>query len=84
MMQMADPSEAGDEASDATCSAEMGAAADAHLAAFATTIEEDEAKLAAAGGGLTPRMEMCIRYRLLQKQNIMAFKRFLDKVAAVA
>jgi hypothetical protein len=25
-------------------------------------------------------MEMCVRYRLLQKQNIVAFKRFLDKV----
>jgi hypothetical protein len=81
------------EASDAACLAEMGAAADAQLAAFATTAEEDEALLAAAGagagaggggggggGGMTPRMEMCVRYRLLQKQNIVAFKRFLDKV----
>jgi hypothetical protein len=27
---------------------------------------------------MTARMEMCVRYRLMQKQNIQAFVRFLD------
>jgi hypothetical protein len=27
---------------------------------------------------MTSRMEMCVRYRLLQKRNIEAFVRFLD------
>lgn len=86
MMQMADPSEAGDDASDAACLAEMGAAAETQLAAYATTAEEDEALLASGGAieKMTPRMEMCVRYRLLQKRNIAAFKRFLDEVAAAA
>ena len=82
MMRLADPSEAGDEASDAACVAEMAAAADAMLTAFATTAEEDEALLAGGAGEMTPRMEMCVRYRLLQKENIAAFKRFLAKIDA--
>jgi hypothetical protein len=59
-------------------------------AGFATTIEEDEALLAGAGAGtgaggggaaMTPRMAMCVQYRLLQKQNVLAFQRFLDALA---
>ena len=83
MMRMADPSEAGDDASDAACISDMIAATETQLAAFPTTIEEDEALLEVTGG-MTSRMEMCVRYRLLQKQNIAAFRRFLDKVASSA
>ena len=63
----------------------MAAAVEAQLAKYPTTAEEDEALLAASGDGdMTPRMEMCVRYRLLQKQNVEAFKRFLDEVVTPA
>ena len=48
------------------------------LAGFATAAEEDEAVL--EQGGMAARMEMCVRYRLLQKRNLQAFQRFLDAV----
>lgn len=82
MLAMADPTGAGDDASDAACVAEMDAAAEAILDGFPTTEEEDRALVEA--GGMSPRMEMCVRYRMLQKQNVTAFRRFLEAVTREA
>ena len=49
---------------------------------FPTTEEEDRALVEA--GGMSPRMEMCVRYRMLQKQNVTAFRRFLEAVTREA
>ena len=35
-------------------------------------------------GDMSPRMEMCVRYRMLQKQNVTAFRRFLEAVTREA
>ena len=82
MLAMADPTGAGDDASDAACVAEMDAAAEAILDGFPTTEDEDRALVEA--GGMSPRMEMCVRYRMLQKQNVTAFRRFLEAVTREA
>ena len=42
------------------------------------TAADDEAALAEGAPAMTARMEMCVRYRLMQKRNIEAFVRFLD------
>ena len=82
MLAMADPTGAGDDGSDAACVAEMDAAAEAILDGFPTTEEEDRALVEA--GDMSPRMEMCVRYRMLQKQNVTAFRRFLEAVTREA
>ena len=79
MMTMANPlDDAGDAQSDKQCVAAMRDAANATLDAFPTNAAEDEALLEKEASGMTSRMEMCVRYRLLQKRNIEAFVRFLD------
>jgi hypothetical protein len=79
MMTMANPlDDAGDAQSDKKCVAAMRDAANALLASFPTNAAEDEALLEKEASGMTSRMEMCVRYRLLQKRNIEAFARFLD------
>ena len=79
MMTMSNPTEsAGDAQSDLRCVAAMRDAANAALDAFPTAAADDEAALADGARDMTARMEMCVRYRLLQKRNIEAFVRFLD------
>ena len=79
MMTMSNPTEsAGDAQSDLRCVAAMRDAANAALDAFPTAAADDEAALADGARDMTARMEMCVRYRLMQKQNIQAFVRFLD------
>ena len=79
MMTMANPrDDAGDVQSDLRCVGAMRDAANQTLDAFPTAAAEDEALLAEGAPGMTSRMEMCVRYRLLQKRNIEAFVRFLD------
>jgi hypothetical protein len=79
MMTMSNPQEsAGDAQSDLRCVAAMRDAANAALDAFPTAAADDEAALADGAPAMTARMEMCVRYRLMQKQNIQAFVRFLD------
>ena len=79
MMTMSNPTEsAGDTKSDLRCVAAMRDAANAALDAFPTAADDDEAALADGARDMTARMEMCVRYRLMQKRNIQAFVRFLD------
>ena len=79
MMTMSNPTEsAGDAQSDLRCVAAMRDAANAALDAFPTAAADDEAALADGARDMTARMEMCVRYRLMQKRNIQAFVRFLD------
>ena len=82
MMQMANPvDDSADKAADLACVGAMRDAADAKLASFPTTAEEDEATLSA--GGLGERMGMCVEYRLSVKRNVEAFRRFLAKMEEV-
>ena len=79
MMTLANPQDdAGNAQSDLRCVVAMRDAAKQTLDAFPTAAAEDEALLAEGASGMTSRMEMCVRYRLLQKRNIKAFMRFLD------
>jgi len=72
MMTMADPTDAGDAATDLACE---------RLRGWPTTAEEDEDALAGGGGAqLSPRAELCVRYRLAQKRNVLGWARFLDRV----
>ena len=82
MMQMANPvDDSADKAADLACVGAMRGAADAKLASFPTTAEEDEATLSA--GELGERMGMCVEYRLSVKRNVEAFRRFLAKMEEV-
>ena len=79
MMTMSNPTTSeGDAQSDLRCVAAMRDAANAALDAFPTAAADDEAALADGAPAMTTRMEMCVRYRLMQKRNIQAFVRFLD------
>ena len=79
MMTMSNPTTSeGDAQSDLRCVAAMRDAANAALDAFPTAAADDEAALAEGAPAMTARMEMCVRYRLMQKRNIEAFVRFLD------
>jgi hypothetical protein len=81
MMALANPTGAGDDTSDLNAIEAMRTASDTCLNSFPTTIEEDELLLSSHGveKTMTPRFEMCVRYRLSQKRNVVAFTRFLDK-----
>lgn len=82
MMQMANPvDDSADKAADLACIGAMRGAADAKLASFPTTAEEDEVALSA--GELGERMRMCVEYRLSVKRNVEAFGRFLAKMEEV-
>ena len=82
MMQMANPvDDSADKAADLECIGAMRGAADAKLASFPTTAEEDEALLSAEELG--ERMSMCVEYRLSVKRNVEAFSRFLAKMEEV-
>ena len=79
MMTCPNPTTSGDLlGSDLRCVAAMRDAANAALDAFPTAAADDEAALAEGAPAMTARMEMCVRYRLMQKRNIEAFVRFLD------
>ena len=81
MMTMAAPTAAGDAASDLACVREMREGASERLRGWPTTAEEDEDALAGGGGErLSPRAELCVRYRLAQKRNVLGWARFLDRV----
>jgi len=81
MMTMADPTDAGDAATDLACVREMRESASERLRGWPTTAEEDEDALAGGGGAqLSPRAELCVRYRLAQKRNVLGWARFLDRV----
>ena len=81
MMALANPTGAGDDTSDLNAIEAMRTASNTCLNSFPTTIEEDEVLLSSHGveKTMTPRFEMCVRYRLSQKRNVVAFTRFLDK-----
>ena len=81
MMQMADPSGSGDAQSDIDAIDAMRSASNTLLSSFPTSVKEDQ-RLLDSGDTITARMEMIVRYRLLQKQNILAFMRFLDTAEA--